>query len=290
VFLNVETMVDQVDALFSLPALCRQLNRMRHGDAADSARLAEFIGYDPALTATLFRLANAPEFAGPPVESVSAGIARIGSERLAELLALAAGTSEFEEIDPALVDMEDFWHHSLCCALASSSLARQAGLQSPERMFLPGLLHDIGQLVIYQVHPKLSARVLSDSRELESYRYQMEKTLIGVTHAQAGRELLRRWRLPEMVQRAVEFHHEPGLAGPFLVESSILHIATAVANCVEPSWKVRMRRHDAVRQINPVAWEATGLTPAVIDLTVREFCADSIDVLGEVDPAWSSIF
>ena len=288
--MNVETMVDQVDALFSLPALCRQLNRLHRGNAADSAKVAELIGYDPALTARLFQLANAPEFPGPPVESIPAGIARIGSGRLGELLASAAGTGAFQEIDPALVDMEDFWHHSLCCALASSSLARHAGLEDPERLFLAGLLHDIGQLVIYRVHPRLSARVLSDSRELESYRYQMEKTLIGVTHAQAGRELLRRWRLPEMIQRAVEFHHEPGLAGAFLVESSIVHIATAVANCVEPSWKVRMRRHDAVRQINPVAWEATGLTPAVIDLTVREFCAESIDVLGEVDPAWSAMF
>jgi len=287
---NVESMVDQVDTLLSLPQVCQHLSRILEAGRVEPSRLAELIACDPTLTARLFQLANAPEARHPPVETISEAIARIGTDRLRQLLASSPGTSVFREIDPAIVDREDFWHHSLCCALASSSLARQAGMESPGRMFLPGLLHDIGQLIIYEANPRLAARVLTDSRELESYRYQMEKTLLGVTHAQAGRELLRRWRLPEMVQRAVEFHHEPGLAGAFLLESSIVHIATAIANCVEPSWKVSMRRQDVLRQINPVAWEATGLTPAVIDPTVREFCIESIDVLAEVDPGWSSIF
>ena len=93
-------------------------------------------------------------------------------------------------------------------------------------------MHDIGQLVIYQVTPDLAMEVLRRAGEQESYRYRMEQEVIGVTHAAVGRELLSRWQLPMLIQQVVEFHHEPNLAGEYAMAASIAHIATAVANCV----------------------------------------------------------
>ena len=132
--------------------------------------------------------------------------------------------------------------------------------------------------------------VLRKAGEQESYRYRMEQEVIGVTHAAVGQELLSRWQLPLMIQKVVEFHHEPQLAGEYAVEASIAHIATAVANCVEPSWKMGSEEHDAARQINPFAWRTTGLSSEVIDETVSEISIESVNVLSAVDPESVMIF
>lgn len=288
--MEAKSIVDQVSTLFSLPEVCEQLGQLLETGKCEISELAELIGYDPTLTARLLQLANGTEFSGPAVETITDAIARIGTDRLSDLLASTASTSAFREMDPEIVDMENFWHHSVCCGLASTSLARHAGYENPERLFIPGLLHDIGQLIIYQAKPEFAAKVLADSRQQESYRYLMEKQLMGVTHAQVGQELLSRWAFPTMIQKVVEFHHEPNLAGDYEIESSIVHIATAIANCVEPSWKMNNQNHDARRQINAFAWQATGLTPEVIESTLSEVCVESLNILGVIDPASASIY
>ncbi len=288
--MDVKSIVDQVDTLLSLPQVCRQMGRLLENEQCECVELAELIGYDPGLTARIFRLANDPEFNAAPAESISEAISRIGKQRLKQLLQDAATAEIFPDLAPDIVDMDDFWHHSICCGLASTILAREAGMEYPERLFVPGLLHDIGQLILYQANPQLAAKTLTATRRQESYRYLMEKNTIGLTHAQVGQELLRRWNFPPMVQRVVEFHHEPNLAGEFRKEASVVHIATAIANCVEPSWKMDRDRHEAKWQINPYAWSTTGLTTDIIEPTLCEICIESLSVLEVVDPTAATVY
>jgi putative nucleotidyltransferase with HDIG domain len=254
------------------------------------AELAELISYDSVLSAKLLSLANGPQFPGPPVHSISSAIVKVGATQLRELLESTTATNAFAKVASEIVAMDNYWHHSVCCALACESLAQRLEIESPQRLFVAGLLHDMGQLVIYQVIPDLATEVLRKAGAQESHRYRMEKEIIGLTHAQVGQELLRRWELPLMIQKVVEFHHEPRLAGEFVMEASIAHIATAVSNCIEPSWKTGNEEYDANRQISPFAWHITGLSPDVIDATISEVSIKSVNVLNVVDPESAMIF
>lgn len=287
--MDAKTLVDKVEGLYSLPEVCRQLGRLLDGECSD-LDLAELIGYDSVLSAKLFGLANDPRLFDHPVNSISEAISRVGADRLRGIMASTTATNVFTNIAPEIVDMDNYWHHSVCCALACESLARRVGLDATQDFFVAGLMHDIGQLVIYQMMPDLALEVLRKAGEQESYRYLMEQEVIGVTHASVGRELLSRWQLPSTIQNVVEFHHEPQLAGEYAVAASIAHIATAVANCVEPSWKMGSEEHDAARQINPFAWRTTGLSSEIIDDTVSEISMDSVNVLCAVDPESIMIF
>jgi HD-like signal output (HDOD) protein len=288
--MDAKSLVDKVEGLYSLPEVCRQLGRLLD-EACSEADLAELIGYDSVLSAKLFGLANKdPRFYGQPVKTIPEAISRVGSDRIRSLMASTTATNVFANVSSDIVDMDDYWQHSVCCALACESLARQTGLEAPQPLFDAGLMHDIGQLVIYQVLPDLAVEVLCKAGELESYRYRMEQNIIGFTHAAVGQELLSRWQLPLLIQKAVEFHHEPQLAGEYTVAASILHIATAVANCVEPSWKKGGGEHSVIRQVDPFAWRTVGLSPEVIDATVSEISIESMNVLTAVDPESTMIF
>ena len=105
-----------------------------------------------------------------------------------------------------------------------------------------------------------------------------------------GAELLRRWQFSPYLQQVVEFHHDPANAPTLGRETSIVHIATAVANRVEPSWKMGREQQDSPLQIQPHAWEVTGLSPAVVDTTVEEIDAESLGVMSVVNPGGLLIF
>ena len=283
--MNAEELVDRSSGLFSLPAVSSRVNELLDEPEVKEEEVAEVIGHDPALTALLLKMANQAPFRGPcQVDNVLVATSRIGLKHLRALMAATSAVDAFEQMDEGLVDMSDFWHHSVCCGIAASVLAERCGVDDRQQMFVAGLLHDIGQLLLYSSCPELAEQVLRKAGESEYFRYRAEQEIMGVTHAQVGAELLRRWQLSPCLQGVVEFHHDPANAPEFGWETSIVHIATAVSNRVEPSWKMDSERQDSPLQIQAKAWEITGLSPDVIDSTVEAIATESFAVMSVVNP------
>ncbi len=283
--MNAQDLVDRSSGLFSLPEVFDRVNDLLDESEVTEEEIADVIGHDPILTALLLKMANqVPYGSRDKIDNVAEALSRIGLKNLRALMRTTTAIDAFEQVDEDLVDMADFWHHSVCCGIAAGCLADRCGADDTQRMFVAGLLHDIGQLVLYKSCPELAARVLRKAGESEYFRYRAEREIMGLTHAQVGAELLRCWRLSPYLQEVAEFHHEPANAAKYGWEACIVHIATAVANRVEPSWKMDSERQDSPLQIQPVAWEVTGLSPDVIDSTVDAITNESFAVMSVVNP------
>jgi HD-like signal output (HDOD) protein len=72
-----------------------------------------------------------------------------------------------------------------------------------EKAQLSGLLHDVGEMVIFQNWPKSYAAVDLDSRD------DNERTLFGATHADISGFLCQTWDLDPVVVDSVSNHHQP---------------------------------------------------------------------------------
>lgn len=289
--MNAEELVERSSDLFSLPAVCSRVSELLDDPEATEEEIADVLGHDPALTAMLLKMANTAPYARPyRVDDVVEATSRIGLDNLRALMTTTSVIDAFKAVDPDLVDMASFWHHSVCCGIAARSLAHQCGVEDTQQLFVAGLLHDIGQLLLYNSCPELAEQVLHKAGESEYFRYRAEQEIMGITHAQVGAELLRRWQLSPCLQQVVEFHHDPVRAPVFSWETSIVHIATAVANRVEPSWKMGTEQQNSPLQIQSKAWEVTGLSPTVIDSTVEEIDQESFAVLSVVNPGSLLIF
>ena len=151
-------------------------------------------------------------------------------------------------------------------------------------------MHDIGQLPIYSRLPDLARQVLAKAGEPEAYRYRAEQEIIGFTHAQVGAEMMRWWRLPDSLWEPVAFHHEPGQATRFPVETAIVHIATNIGNAIEPSWKTGGDLEKSVHSINPMVWSVTRLSPDDIEPVLTEVIMRSFDVMETVSPDALTIY
>jgi putative nucleotidyltransferase with HDIG domain len=180
---------------------------------------------------------------------------------------LATSTSQmFAKVTNEVIFMDDFWQHSIFCGLAAKSLANASGKVTSDFAFVAGLLHDVGQLVLFHEQPgqmRVALDMVSDPRNAMEM-YQAEQAVFGFDHMQLGGALLRAWHLPERLQECVEFHHRPGAAKQYPVEVALVHIANGLASYAA----VRNVNDQAMPNIETDCWAVVGLSPDIIEPTI----------------------
>ena len=73
----------------------------------------------------------------------------LGVRQVRDLTVGITAIRAFDGISNNLVTMEIFWRHSVLCAVAAGQIAGRRGAGRAESPFVAGLLHDIGQLVLF---------------------------------------------------------------------------------------------------------------------------------------------
>lgn len=271
---NIVELVQGVSGLVTLPDVFVRINQLVESPDSTVNDIANAVNRDPAFTVRMLRVANSPFYGfSSSIDTVSKAVSIIGTSQIRNLALSTAIANSFAGLPNTLVSMENFWRHSLYCALAARILARQAGKCDPEALFTAGLLHDIGELVIFNRVPELAKEVLLqvlDNADSLSV-HQVERQVLGYDHAQVGGELARQWKLPSLLEECIVCHHFPGEAKRHPREAAIVHIANVLAVMAELD---TLATEDAA-PIDPQAWEVTGLDPAeVIEATVGEVRAE----------------
>lgn len=209
----------------ALPQVFLELQHAMEREEPSYEELAAIISKDPRLAASLLRLVNGPLFGfRSPVETVSRAVAAAGTRRVTSLALGTFVLGLFRERPPHVVNLHDFWLHSVATALMAQALATRMGRDDPERYFVAGLLHDIGWLAICAVWPAGAERVLDRCRDQGESLTDAERAELGMTHGEMGAALLRRWNLPPVLVDAVQAHHAPSTV-PASDEALLVHLA-----------------------------------------------------------------
>lgn len=265
--MELEELLDNVDQLVSLPAICIRLSEMVDDPSCSAQDLGRVINQDVALTARLLRIANSPMYGlSTQVDTVTRAVTVLGTKQVRDLALASAAIKAFEGIPNTLVSMRSFWEHSIFCALCARTLAMDCLRNQRESVFVAGLLHDMGKLVLYNQLPNLSRRILEGtSNGSKSQESQItERELIGFDHADVGAELAHRWALPISLQESIAFHHDPDRAEHNRIEVAIVHIANSL------SVLAARKTEDLNRapEILEAAWKITGIEKEMIPATI----------------------
>lgn len=289
--MNARSLVAQVEGLVTLPEVWTRVRDLLDDPGATTGQMAEVIGVDPAFTARLLRLVNSAYFGlSGRVETVGQAVMVVGTEGVRNLLLATSVTQVFRGVPPEFVDMETFWHHSVCCGLGARLIAGRRGLPERERFFVAGLLHDLGHLVIYREIPARAREVLARAGAVDDELYRLEREVLGFTHAEVGEELLRAWGLEGALSEAVAFHHEPTRAKDHRLEAAATHVANAVANTIEPGRKSGRVPWRGGRAVDPAAWSLLGLSDEVVSEIKADMLGEALEVLEILSPGATLIF
>ena len=223
--------VNDALGLVSPPDVCAHLFDLLDSPDASAREISEVIGRDPNLTARLLRIVNSPFFGFTKrVDTVTRAVALVGMRELYNLVIAVSAVSTFSKIAVTLVNMDTFWRHSVYTALLARAIAKRRSVLHPERLFVGGLLHDIGSLIVYQRVPELVPELLRSANHDEEQLHRAELEALGFSHADVGGLLLEVWLLPPNLQLAVRYHHQPAAAAHVPDEASIVHVANVLAN------------------------------------------------------------
>ncbi len=261
------TVVMNVKSIFSLPAVVFKINELINSGDTSNQELEATILSDPALTAKLLKFSNSAYFGFPnKIETISQAVALIGHKELRNLTLASSVTSVFKDIPADLVDMESFWHHSVSTGVIARLLAYDINCR--ERIFIAGLLHGIGRMILINQFPEEYSQVLRTANKDAEVFHDIEQQVFGFTYAELSTELLKAWKLPESIWKIVEFHLNPTSAtGKIIMDANTLHLAVKIASLKQVQQNNENLNLDEIESLcKPAIWENLGLNAEVIEL------------------------
>lgn len=225
--MNAFDFTRQVGDVFVLPDTCLKIKEVIDNKISNLDEIAELISLDPPLASRLLKLANSALFNFPnPVDTVSKAVLLLGQTQVYNLVVAYGTTEAFRRTPADVVDLERFWEISIHCALISKYLAGVIGFKQNEPLYISGLLHNIGELVVVEVKPDI-ARICGHYQP-KVMPWQRQQELLGFSYSDCSVALLKIWGLPESITEPINYLNTPQLQ-PTSKKVQILHIASRLA-------------------------------------------------------------
>jgi putative nucleotidyltransferase with HDIG domain len=228
---SIVSLLDDVEGLVSPPDVCMRLFELIHASNTGAKDIAGVVSIDPNLTARLLRMANSSFYNfSRKIDTVSRAVTVIGNAELYQLVLSISAVKSFNCIPNELVKMDTFWRHSVYTGLLARALAIRANVLHPERLFVVGLMHDLGSLVLYNQRPDTMRDILMVADGDEEVLYQAEMERFQFSHAGVAAHMMEQWQLPETLIEAIQWHHQPERAVDASIEAHILYLANHLVN------------------------------------------------------------
>ncbi len=200
--------------LGQLPPFSPVLNKLIatvSDDDAPFSRVADLVEKDTVLAGNVLRLVNSALYGHRgAVNSVRHAVALLGMYRVRNIaLGMAVARMWSGLRLPGGWSMARFNLHSVAAAIVCDMLAQRVPVEFPEGGFTAGLFHDLGRLLIALSLPDAHETVEALVNNGAGARVECEQQVTGTTHAELSAEALAIWNLPDTIERAVRYHHDP---------------------------------------------------------------------------------
>ncbi len=264
---SAEELVEQCSSIVSLPEVYLQVKKVIDDPDSTMAELAAAISIDPGMTAMVLKLVNSAFYGMPrKVETISRAVGILGMQPLHDLVLSVSVTKAFSGLSQEVMNMNIFWANSFFSGLAARELARKCFLVDSERMFVEGLLRDLGHLLLYQFLPELAEEAIKTSSQKGEPIHTTEQHLIGFDFTHVGKALVDSWQLPINLGEAIRHQNNPNGTPDYQFEAALLNIAGALTEGFqspngEGHWE---------SLVAPESWTLTGLDEEAIKMCLLE--------------------
>ena len=231
---TLESLVSHVPELRSPPEVYLKVTEQLENDLCSETEIGNTLQNDPAIATRILKIVNSTNFGIPDkVSTVAQAVALLGRERLTQIIIDAELTSVSK--NPALesFSLPEFWQHSIKTAIIARQLAIfHDGDYDPDAIFVAGLLHDIGLLVLASKVPEVFSKIGQEQRKRGLMGAEWHH--LGFDHAELGATLLAEWGLPELLVTCTRYHHDFDYSGEFSDACRMIYMANNLSLHVPP--------------------------------------------------------
>lgn len=213
--------------LASPPDIYQKVSRTLDDPTKNAQDIAKIIDLDAGLSARILKIVNSAFYSfSATITSISHAVSIIGATELRSLVLTTVVIDRFSSLPNGLISMDDFWSLSVKCALFSRALGQHHKNHSEmDALFICGLLHKIGLIIIYNKLPELARSATLHAEEQEISEAQAQKELLGFNYADIGAALAKQWQLPEVIEVTLQNQLNPVPEQPHAVETGIICLA-----------------------------------------------------------------
>ena len=228
-----EEQVHSLTNLPTLPAIATEILQIVRQDKFSAFQLCPLIEKDPPLAMKVLKMANSSYYGfRDKVESLGRAIVIIGMKELSQLVMGFSVIKAFGTSNKDTLRWKKFWEHSAACGHVAELLNIQLSTSIPSSCYTLGLLHDVGKLTLHKIDPKNFYEALEIAHLEGCDLLEAEKNIIGVTHAQVGKWITKKWQLPEAIIYAAGYHHHPNDVQDekYRVSTALIQLSDIITN------------------------------------------------------------
>lgn len=195
----------------TIPTVLTRIEKLVQDPKSGMKEYADVISSDAPLTARVLKIANSSYYGlRERCMSTQQAAVTLGLRVLRNVVTQAAVIEQSRGLATLGFDLDALWKHSIMTAQTCNFIARRCRnpkLPTPDELYVCGLLHDLGQIVLLD---NLKQDYVAIARQAQAEGLPLhvaERNMLGFDHAEAGSLIAVRWGLPAQMAGAIQHHH-----------------------------------------------------------------------------------
>jgi HD-like signal output (HDOD) protein/signal transduction histidine kinase len=193
----------------SLPQILIKLIEICDKDDVHYSEISQLVLKDVSISTKVLYLLNSNYCDSNNTDlSVEQAVMRLGAETIKSIALTASVQQVFTRLRKSKhFSMSQFWLNSFSSALYAKKVAEKISYANIKEAYLAGLLHDLGELLLWVNFADECAMVPTLIVDKGIHQCIAEEEQIGINHCEAGAWLIKQWNLDPLIGDAVLHHH-----------------------------------------------------------------------------------
>jgi putative nucleotidyltransferase with HDIG domain len=211
-----------------MPGAAQQAFKVATDPNAEAHDFIDLINGDEGLSSRVLKIANSVFYdRGGGSKTITDAVNVVGIAELRNLMNATVLAGLFPVKHYLRTEL---WGHNIATGITAKALARELLPALVDQVFLAGLMHDVGKLLILQQHVDNYERIIRrgitegvESKVAESKVYPFD-------HTHVGQLIAERWNFSSDLYEAIGDHHKPWTDIPNGSLTSIIKLSNLIAH------------------------------------------------------------
>ncbi|OQY41066.1 MAG: hypothetical protein B6229_00100 [Spirochaetaceae bacterium 4572_7] len=187
--------------LFDLPIIPKVVSdilKIPGNSQISSKEIQSILEIDQYLTARLLKIANSSYYVRQEqISSIKDAVTLIGLNKIKAICLLIAGSEIIENKNSSF--FHSLWEESINTAFIAKEIATKTGRGTiADDIFTGGILHNIGQAILYNFSNEKYDKVLLRLSDKKSSLETLEQEEFGINNHSIATEVLKSWEFPKL--------------------------------------------------------------------------------------------